>query len=320
MQQNFSDFEIVISDNCSTDNTKRIIQSFRDKRIRYFKNNRNIEVMANVQRVIDQARGKYIFLHADDDFLIDKAVLRRVKEIIDDRKVGYLRLNYLSLSSDKKNVFDFRASKFYRHDVALKPSEKALKVIDFLLKSDCSFITGIVFKNDLPKNKKIINSQLYPWFPIIFQRAKEHGAYYINKPYVVAGWSQWRVTKDAFNPLYSLINGKLTSEEYFEFVKKELKDSEYKKFFKKQLFAIYVTHFPVIKLFTGTKNMLRLKSRLLYLVPSFRSMPYFWLSFVAALIMPRFVLTYLKRLYLFLYISRSKQDKFLVKNKVIIKD
>lgn len=309
LRQSFKDFEIVISDNCSTDNTKQVVKSFKDQRIRYFRNDNNIQVMPNVQRVIDLVRGKYIFLHADDDFITDKTTLKKVKEIIDKQKVGYVRLNYLSLSPDKKYIFDFRASKYYRHDAALKPNAKALKIIDFLLKSDCSFITGIVFKNDLPKNKKTIDSQLYPWFPIIFYAAKEYGAYYINKPYVIAGWSQWRVAEDNFNPLYSLVDGRLTSEKYFEFVRKKLSNSEYKEFLKKQLFGIYVTRFPAIKLFTGRKNMLRLKSRLLSIAPSLKRMPYFWIYLAISLIIPRFLLILMKRFYLFSYIRLLGQDK-----------
>jgi glycosyltransferase involved in cell wall biosynthesis len=320
LQQDFKNFEIVISDNCSTDDTNYIVSLFKDKRIRYFANSKNIQVIPNIQRVIDLARGRYIFLHADDDFIVDKTALKKAKKIIDKQKLGYLRLNYLSFSPNKKYVFDFRASKHYKKNVILKSNLKPLTIIDFLLKSDCSFITGIVFRNDLSKDTRIIDSQLYSWFPIIFYMTKRYGACYVNKPYIIAGWSTWRAADNNFNSLYSLVDGELTSEKYFNFVKNILSDKDYKEFLKQQLFGVYATRFPAIKLYTGARNLLELKDRLILLSPGFKRSLFFWLFFIAALIIPKFLLTYVKHLYLFLYIQLSKRKNAMrYVNKVVSK-
>ncbi len=72
LNQTFSDFELIIIDDASTDNTFEIISSFKDHRIIYLKNNENIERCASRNKGINIAKGDYIcFLDADDYHLPD---------------------------------------------------------------------------------------------------------------------------------------------------------------------------------------------------------------------------------------------------------
>ncbi len=302
LKQSFKDFEIVISDNCSSDDTRKVVLDFKDKRIKYFKTREHTDVMPNVRKSINLSKGKYVFLHGDDDYLLNDKVLEKLHKIISRTKAGYIRVNYLSLSPDEKYVFDFRASKNFIKDKELKPQEKNIKIINFILDSDPSFLSGIVFRNSFPKTVTIINSELYSWFPILFYCASKFGAYYVNAPSVIAGWSQWRVKADNFNSLYSLRAGKLTSEEYFSFIKKQLDPQDFNKLLRKHLLGIYVKRFAAIKLFTGNDNMLKLSKRLKELDPGLYRMPYYWISFIPAYIFPRFLLGIIKKLYLFAYI------------------
>jgi glycosyltransferase involved in cell wall biosynthesis len=65
--QTFSDFELLIIDNDSTDNGPEIIKGYRDPRIRYVKNERNIGLAASLNRGIKLARGEFIArMDADD--------------------------------------------------------------------------------------------------------------------------------------------------------------------------------------------------------------------------------------------------------------
>lgn len=292
LKQKFSDFEIIISDNCSTDDTEKTVKSFKSKKIKYFKNKKNIDVLPNVQASIDKSSGRYIFLHADDDFLIDNLVLQKVKEVIDKKKAGYIRLNYLSLMSDNKTVFDFRASKEFKKDEYLKPLEKSPKIVEFLLNADCSFITGTIFKNDLQKQVKVIKSHLYPWFPIIYYSALRHGAYYVSSPLIIARWSEWRVRKDNFNPLYSLDGGRLTSEKYFEFLKEVLDPKDYHDLLRRHLLGVYISHFPAIKYYVGNNNTVKLSKRIRHFDSVFNTDIYFWVMLIGSLILPRILLKF----------------------------
>jgi glycosyltransferase involved in cell wall biosynthesis len=68
--QSFSDFELIISDNASTDNTQRICTEYamRDARIRYVRQNVNIGAMRNWNFVAKQARGKYFKWSSASDY------------------------------------------------------------------------------------------------------------------------------------------------------------------------------------------------------------------------------------------------------------
>ncbi len=73
LEQSYRDFEIVVVDNCSTDQTATIVdQISKDSNgcVRYFKNENNIGLVPNLNRCLTHARGQYIkFLCADDMLL-----------------------------------------------------------------------------------------------------------------------------------------------------------------------------------------------------------------------------------------------------------
>lgn len=68
LAQTMQDFEIVVVDDGSTDDTRSVVASFDDKRIRYFfQENAGIAVARN--RAADEARGAYTAVHDDDDLM-----------------------------------------------------------------------------------------------------------------------------------------------------------------------------------------------------------------------------------------------------------
>ena len=75
--QTFQDFELIISDNASTDRTEEICRGYaaRDHRIRYYRNEKNMGAGWNTRRVCELAVGKYFKLAAHDD-LIEPDFLR----------------------------------------------------------------------------------------------------------------------------------------------------------------------------------------------------------------------------------------------------
>src|ERR1700712_3027136 len=69
LAQNFRDFELIISDNASSDATQQICESYAaaDARIRYFRNQMNMGAGWNIRRVFSLATGKYFKWAACDD-------------------------------------------------------------------------------------------------------------------------------------------------------------------------------------------------------------------------------------------------------------
>jgi len=70
LSQTFSDFELIISDNASTDNTEALCLEYAacDSRIRYVRQEENQGPLANFQYVLDEAVGEYFMWAACDDY------------------------------------------------------------------------------------------------------------------------------------------------------------------------------------------------------------------------------------------------------------
>jgi glycosyltransferase involved in cell wall biosynthesis len=75
--QTFTDFEVIVVDDCSTDQTKNLVESFRDKRIVYVRHDQNAGPGAARNTGIRRARGQLIaFLDSDDEWLPEKLRLQ----------------------------------------------------------------------------------------------------------------------------------------------------------------------------------------------------------------------------------------------------
>jgi glycosyltransferase involved in cell wall biosynthesis len=84
LNQTYRDFELLISDNASTDATEAICRGYAaaDARIKYFRNERNLGAAANYNRVIHLARGRY-FRHAAHDDVLAPTNIERCVEVLD---------------------------------------------------------------------------------------------------------------------------------------------------------------------------------------------------------------------------------------------
>jgi len=69
LASSYTNFELIISDDCSTDNTWNIIQEYNDKRIIATRNGSNLKEYCNRNKCVDLAKGKYIIFVDGDDIL-----------------------------------------------------------------------------------------------------------------------------------------------------------------------------------------------------------------------------------------------------------
>jgi glycosyltransferase involved in cell wall biosynthesis len=76
IRQTFTDWECLVVDDGSIDDTERIVRGFSDPRIRFFKNEKNLGYPGNLQRCRDLAKGTYIYFLANDDILSPRALER----------------------------------------------------------------------------------------------------------------------------------------------------------------------------------------------------------------------------------------------------
>lgn len=71
LDQDYDDFELVISDNANTDETPDIIKSFSDNRhVRAIHQKKPLSVVDNWTAAYESSQGKYIIMLGDDDLLL----------------------------------------------------------------------------------------------------------------------------------------------------------------------------------------------------------------------------------------------------------
>ena len=87
LSQTFSDFELIISDNASTDSTPDICKEYlsKDKRIRYIRQEKNIGISSNFHFVLHKANSEYFFWAASDDIMLPGFIEKNI-EALDNNK------------------------------------------------------------------------------------------------------------------------------------------------------------------------------------------------------------------------------------------
>lgn len=78
LSQTFSDFEFIIIDDASTDRGTEIITAYRDSRIRLLRNDRNLGLIATLNRGLDIARGEYVARMDQDDVSLPERLAKQV--------------------------------------------------------------------------------------------------------------------------------------------------------------------------------------------------------------------------------------------------
>ncbi|MDE5096162.1 MAG: glycosyltransferase [Trichodesmium sp. St11_bin5] len=102
LEQTFTDFELIISDDCSTDNTPEIIRSYleKDSRIQYLQNSHNLGLFPNWNRCLESASGEYITVFAQDDVMLPKNLEQKVKILEKYQNVGLVTSSIMVVDSD----------------------------------------------------------------------------------------------------------------------------------------------------------------------------------------------------------------------------
>jgi glycosyltransferase involved in cell wall biosynthesis len=67
LKQRFQNFELLVADDLSSDDTRNIIDSFKDARIRTFHNSEKLHVCGTWNKLLAKATGKYVTFHDADD-------------------------------------------------------------------------------------------------------------------------------------------------------------------------------------------------------------------------------------------------------------
>jgi glycosyltransferase involved in cell wall biosynthesis len=94
LSQRFGDFELIILDNASADDTEAMVRSFRDPRIVYRRQARNRGARWNWGDCLTAGRGRYLAVLADDDLMTADNLARKVAVLERNPAVGLVHSKY----------------------------------------------------------------------------------------------------------------------------------------------------------------------------------------------------------------------------------
>lgn len=80
--QTYTNLEIIIGDDASSDDTFEIIHRFQDSRIRYYRNSKNLGQFENVNALVKRATGKYIAIYHSDD-IYDPTIVEKEVDFLE---------------------------------------------------------------------------------------------------------------------------------------------------------------------------------------------------------------------------------------------
>ncbi len=101
LTQNYRDFELIVINDFSTDNTKHIIQSFNDNRIIYLENKKNIGGTKSIMRGIEKAKGNYIARMDGDDVAIPERLEVQLNYLTNNPDIDLVASNIILFNNNK---------------------------------------------------------------------------------------------------------------------------------------------------------------------------------------------------------------------------
>ena len=104
LQQTFTDFELIIVNDCSTDNTLSIIEEYaaKDKRIKIIYNEHNKKLPLSLNAGFELAKGKYFTWTSDDNYYAPQALQTMLQQIEDNPISDLVYANYTTINDEGK--------------------------------------------------------------------------------------------------------------------------------------------------------------------------------------------------------------------------
>lgn len=132
LSQTFSDFEIICIDDCSSDKTKAILQSYDDCRIHIISNSENKGLPISRNIGIQHSKGEYIFFLDSDDFLANdclKQMYSNANQLNSDVVIG--KTETINMCGDKGEKWEKRVCKWlqYKDFRTIKVSQESINEI-----------------------------------------------------------------------------------------------------------------------------------------------------------------------------------------------
>lgn len=205
LNQTFKDFELILVNDCSTDNTLASLKKFEkisNGKIKIINNEKNLGLSASRNKAIAEAKGEYI-VHLDgDDTLYERETLEKIDKTIGNEKLDicYFGVQYvgggnkLYLPNEKNSTIEARIVCDMHFAVASKVWRR-----EFLEENNLTFIEGMYYEDMVYSIKAAIKAKKTSFgaFPIY--------VYYRNREGSIMATPNIKRCKDMYKMLYHLM-------------------------------------------------------------------------------------------------------------------
>ena len=173
LEQTYSNIEVIVVDDCSSDNTREIVQSIKDNRVRYLCLEKNMGACAARNRGIEASRGEYIaFQDSDDEWHPNKLEVQMKKMKDAQADVSFCNFIKVFKNEDKKREFPLDVPEgFIEYESLLKKSIVSTQCI--IAKKSC--FDEVRFDTNLPR--------LQDW-DVILELSKKYSVYHVDNALV----------------------------------------------------------------------------------------------------------------------------------------
>lgn len=180
--QTYQNFEVIVSDDCSTDDTVQVVKSFKDKRIRVYQTPNNLGYGDNLKTFRKKITGDIMFMMAQDDLLSPDA-LQLVNNAYNlDEGIGAVIRPYYQFDHNPKIPVRHAPPPDVNKDLVVSIFDDR-KIIDRVIEAS-GLLSAISYRAkymDMDFHEDVFPAHAYPFFSIF----KNHNIVFLHD-YIVA--------------------------------------------------------------------------------------------------------------------------------------
>ncbi len=173
LAQSFTDFELIISDNASTDETKAICEQLArtDARVSYYRNSQNVGASDNYNLVFAKARGDYFKWASCNDFCMPKFLEKCVRVLDEDQSIAlaYPRTALFTEHIEEAEPYD--------DNLCLLSNDPCQRFVEFLERVQLNNVTNGVIRSKLLAKTPLVKNY-YSSDTVLMAELSLHGKFF----------------------------------------------------------------------------------------------------------------------------------------------
>lgn len=170
-----NDFEVILNDDHSDDDTLKIAQSYNDSRLTCFLPNKKLGTVKNMKTCCEIAKGRYIFIVGSDDYITSEGIDNIIPKLIDEEGEGIVTAPMRCFSDIDNTTIDIQSSPDHISKIFLDLNKADSKNLLFYSNHDeliHAFFPRKIMKKVFGLASGSGNTVFFYWVLILFHKSK----------------------------------------------------------------------------------------------------------------------------------------------------